>query len=255
MLTREVGRSRAMPASVVITCPQCKNQLKAPATIQGRKVRCRKCSTTFIAPEAPADRSDPKGRTSSSSAPRVAAMRPSAAGPAGSGVDATPYSFLEPTAEPAAKPPPPPAVPAALSTATPYGVSELKLDPRCPHCAKELPSEEAVVCLHCGYNNRTRTFVKTRVVYETTAGDRFRWRLPGFACVAVIIGLVLFDVWYVWGLDEMWKSMDETWPASFSGGLKLYGVVMSLAGMFFAGKFAIRRLIFERNPPEVEKKK
>src|SRR3954452_14524458 len=33
-----------------------------------------------------------------------------------------------------------------------YPVERVKDLPRCPHCAWEMEDEEAVVCLHCGYN-------------------------------------------------------------------------------------------------------
>jgi hypothetical protein len=40
-----------------------------------------------------------------------------------------------------------------------------------------------------------------------------------------------------------------------SGGIKLWMVIMSLFGMFVAGRFAVKRLIFNNKVPEVEKTK
>src|SRR5437016_13861620 len=37
----------------------------------------------------------------------------------------------------------------------PYGVTTLDLSPRCPNCANELTSADALTCLHCGYNTQT----------------------------------------------------------------------------------------------------
>src|SRR5262249_12001216 len=38
--------------------------------------------------------------------------------------------------------------------ANPYGVTTLDLTPRCPHCANEMVSEEAIICVYCGYNTQ-----------------------------------------------------------------------------------------------------
>ena len=64
----------------------------------------------------------------------------------------------------------------------PIGVTALDMAPRCPNCANEMESEEAVICLTCGYNTRTRIQVETRAVEDTTSMTWFWWLLPGILC-------------------------------------------------------------------------
>ena len=52
--------------------------------------------------------------------------------------------------------------------ANPYGVTALDTAPRCPDCANEMESEDAIICLHCGYNSRTRVKIEARAVDDVT---------------------------------------------------------------------------------------
>src|SRR5205823_7951267 len=102
-----------MAAGIRITCPDCQHQMTVPESVRGKKVRCKECKGIVAVP----------------------AGKP--AGPA--------------------KPAPAKAVaPAALSeeddAKVAFGVQEMSLAPRCPHCAYELDPPEAKVCLHCGYH-------------------------------------------------------------------------------------------------------
>src|SRR5947207_737731 len=36
--------------------------------------------------------------------------------------------------------------------ANPYGITTIDLSARCPNCANKMESEDAIICLHCGYN-------------------------------------------------------------------------------------------------------
>src|SRR5205085_6093737 len=40
-------KSVLMAATIVVACPNCQKQLKGPAEIQGKKVRCKSCGHTF----------------------------------------------------------------------------------------------------------------------------------------------------------------------------------------------------------------
>lgn len=240
-----------MTATIVITCPQCKNQLKAPSTIQGRKARCRRCTTIFTVPAGEGG-APPRNRSQN---PPLAPARRAAASPAGSAADSTPYRFVEETAEAGLKPMDAPTpMPRAFSTSTPYGVNELKLEPRCPHCAKEM-TEEAFVCIHCGYNSRTRTFTESKTVYETTGGDVFRWRLPAVLCVGLIVALLAFDWWFCFGLRSLWDTWDTNMSTpSFSRGARAGVAFMTAFAIWYSAKFAYGRLILNRRPPEIEKR-
>jgi hypothetical protein len=140
----------------------------------------------------------------------------------------------------------------------PYGVTGMSFAPRCPFCANEMESEEAVICLHCGYNVRTRQLGKTRRVHETTGGDTFLWLLPGILCAIVVVALIVFDVVY-WFNSADWFSYTQDWDKDpwyslFAHlGVRIWLVVMSLFFAWHAGRFAVKRLIQNPKPPEVER--
>jgi DNA-directed RNA polymerase subunit RPC12/RpoP len=119
---------------------------------------------------------------------------------------------------------------------------------RCPHCAGEMASADAVICIHCGYNTATRQRVGTRKVVESTAGDQFAWLLPGIIAAVSILVLIGLDLFYCLAVPDLVDKGDY----EFIGykGFRLWFVIMSLFAMFFAGKFAWKRLIVEPTPPE-----
>lgn len=120
--------------------------------------------------------------------------------------------------------------------------------PRCPHCAGELESEDAVLCLHCGYNTRTRQRVGTKKVIETTAGDRTSWLLPGFISVGVIFFLIGFDLFLYLKLPQLVEGGDFEFIAH--AGIRLWLLIFSIVAMLLLGKFAFNRLVLNPNPPE-----
>jgi hypothetical protein len=135
--------------------------------------------------------------------------------------------------------------------AKPYGVTTVDLTPRCPHCANEM-EEGDIVCLHCGYNTRTRQHHRTKKAYDVTGGQMFLWLMPGILCVIAVILLITFDVLYatlVWGQ----LNKDDWYYFLGSGACTLWFIILSLFCIYKAGRFALKRLIFEPKPPEVEK--
>jgi hypothetical protein len=153
-----------------------------------------------------------------------------------------------------AKPPRPAARPADddddEGDGKPYGVTTLDLASRCPTCANEI-EEGSKVCLHCGYDTVTRTYHRTRKVLDTTGGDVFLWLLPGVLCVFAIFGLIGLDIWYCMSMKDLVK--DEWYDFIASQGCCMWLCIASLFGMFYAGRFALKRLVFDNKPPEVEK--
>jgi hypothetical protein len=239
--------------------------------VQGRKVKCKSCGTTFTVPPAPAAKGPAPARTAPAKKPASPAKGPAKPGAArarpGTGLDApesNPYSLLDDDAALAAitKANAPTKLPEPGSAeargfdrdGNPYGITTLDLSPRCPHCAKEMEDEEAIVCLHCGYNTQTRLHARTMHIYHTTSGDRLRWLLPGILCVLLILALIGFDVWFVFGLQSTWDSWDDSMGhESFSRGARVFGVLITVFVMWHAARFAFLRLILHPTPPEVEK--
>ncbi len=133
--------------------------------------------------------------------------------------------------------------------------------PRCPFCAMEMESTEALICLNCGYNTRTRQRPEVRHVYAPTFGEYFLWLLPGILCVLIMIGLL---VWYIifWTHIEGW--MEDSWfedekgpPPTYLAGLgpgfcRLYLFLITAAIYVPLVRFSIKRLI--KNPKPRERK-
>ena len=134
-----------------------------------------------------------------------------------------------------------------------YGLTadEKAAVPRCPHCAGELESEDAVLCLHCGYNTRTRTRVGTKRTVDITAADRTSWLMPGFIAVGAIFFLIGFDLFLYLKFPKMMEGSDFDFIAA--PGIRLWLVIFSVAVMLLLGKFALNRLVFNPNPPEQER--
>jgi len=140
--------------------------------------------------------------------------------------------------------------------AKPYSVTDMDFLPRCPYCANELDSEDAVVCLHCGYNTTTRIRQEPKKTYETTGGEMFLWLLPGILC-AIGVLLCVTQLVLFWALFPKLEedNKDVWWGSFFALWARIWGSVIVLFITFFLAKFAIKRLILNNKPPEVEKKK
>jgi DNA-directed RNA polymerase subunit M/transcription elongation factor TFIIS len=232
-----------MADTITITCPECEKTLAAPAAVAGKKVRCKSCGHTFVAQAAA------KAGAARPTAPKAAPAKPAAAKPAAA------------PAKSAAQAPPPPAKPPLADedeeeNSDPYDLRETDLSARCPYCANLMPSEDAIICLECGYNTRTRERHETKKVYHTSGFDWFLWLAPGILCALVVIGLATWDILYWINANEWFGENDPwylyMWRMFF---FKLWSGVLSVYIMYLAGKFAIRRLIFNPRPPEYEKKK
>src|SRR3982074_2033126 len=103
-----------MAEAITIICPECEKKMTVPADAVGKKARCKECQHVF-AVRAPATKKAPP-------APKIKSAKPKA----------------KPTDE-------------DEEDDTPIGVTALDTAPRCPNCANEMESEEAVICLTCGY--------------------------------------------------------------------------------------------------------
>jgi DNA-directed RNA polymerase subunit RPC12/RpoP len=266
-----------MSATISFPCPECKAQLRGPAELQGKKARCKRCGHTFVLKAAGSTpKGTPASRANVASKPGAPAGKPRPPAkppakptpprksPADSDGGPAMYGFVEESegsapAESSAPAPPPTSSQGGRRYEgidhNPYAVTELDLAPRCPFCAKEMESEDAIICLHCGYNTQTRTHGKTVRTFANTPMDRFKWLLPGILCVVAILGLV-GCICYLWlglpnpddpkekeGLGAYWIRPAQVW-----------GTVFCLFLMFGAAWFAVYRLIIHPTPPEVEKK-
>lgn len=164
------------------------------------------------------------------------------------------HMFAVPATAPE-KPRPAPAKAASAADADSesanYGLTEDESSvPRCPHCAAELESANARICLNCGYDTVTRQRVRTKKVAEITAADRTAWLMPGFGAVVGIGVLVLFDLIYCLVMPRLLKDGDWEWVTY--GGFRVWIVIATLFVMAYLAKFAVQRLILQPTPPERE---
>ncbi|HEV3116617.1 MAG TPA: hypothetical protein VGY58_06165 [Gemmataceae bacterium] len=201
-------------ASIDITCPECKKQLKGPEELIGKKIRCKSCKATFTVKSA---------KAAAGKAAKAAKAEASGA-----------YALEDEDSK------------------NPYKMTDVITSSRCPQCAADM-EEGDIICLNCGYNTQTRYRVQTVKTYETTVVDRALWLTPGILCLLLILVLIGVIVW-MWvpaGLVKLAGGPDPdkiAWWGHFS--LRIYGSVFAAAIGWWAGKFAFKRLILHYTPPE-----
>jgi hypothetical protein len=206
-----------MASTITITCPECDKQMKASTEVLGKKIRCKGCGYVF--PAKSGARSD------------AGASGKQASGKAKKGQPKKDEDDEE---------------------AKPYDITIEQLSRRCPQCANELEDEDAIVCLYCGYNTVTRTQSRMRKIRNVTGWDVFKHLLPGIGCVLAIMALIAFDLCYCLLIH---KIDQDAWYAFLDSlGMKIWIVLPTIFMMYYAAKFAIRRLIYNYNPPEIEER-
>jgi DNA-directed RNA polymerase subunit RPC12/RpoP len=227
-----------MAGNTVISCPECKKKFKGREDLQGKKIRCPVCGQNFIVKAVAVDKASSPG---SPPAP-------------GSAPPATPASPPGAASLPGAKQ----AMGKATWTAEdedsrPYDVTHLDLAPRCPHCANLMASDEAIICLHCGYNTQTREMGSVKKTIQHTGGERFLWLLPGLLCVVAIIIFVNVDLFYCLLLPDIVQGTAWAETVFATEASRFWMVIPTLFAMWTLGYFAYNRLIVHPIPPEKEK--
>lgn len=158
-----------------------------------------------------------------------------------------------------------------IEAKNPYGVEEVSLAPRCPHCAHDIDPPDARICLNCGYDMEQRGRRESKTVYERTAADFIMWHLPTLGCFLGIAALWGGFVYYHYWLPEVvlekknaellaqsrWGYFDDPpdWSAViFHWGIEVWLIVIALFFTWRLSRFAFRRLFFEFLPPEKAKR-
>ncbi len=208
-----------MADKVPIICPECSKQFQAPPEVVGRKIRCKNCGKAFVAKKA---QDVNLGKKQAEPEPEAATLR-----------------IKDDDDD--------------EGDGKPYEVTSLDLAPRCPSCANELESEDDTVCLHCGFNLETRVAARTRRVKDVTGGDMFLWLLPGilaavwfFISLACVIHVIV--IYFIFVPPTDW----EPWHRNCNCCCAIWWMILHLWLMYVSGKFAIKRLILDNKPPEVE---
>ena len=213
-----------------VSCPNCDKELKVPFEFAGKRVKCKGCEEVFTIkaagkPKPPAKKPDPKPEPK----PPVAEDDDDDDGPARS-----------------------------------MGITKEDDVPRCPHCVKELDPPDAVVCLHCGFNNQTRIKAATQKVIAADATQWATHLAPGIIALIIVIAIVSLDA-YCWvhmrgwlegsalELDEKDLSNRKKMvipPGAFIAFILVFSAMIVLP----ATRFFIRRLVFNYKPEDNVKK-
>jgi hypothetical protein len=257
-----------MPATITITCPHCRSQLKGPTGLEGKKVRCKGCGQSFVitasdlesaAPDAPS-----APAAGSNAPPESIKTVPSHPGPKGGGPGV--YAFIsDEEAEKAmtdakTKAPPPTDVKTLKgakhfgSDGKPYSLTDVHLGPRCPYCAAELPAEDTIICLSCGYHLQTRQRLTPKHTYDITPADVFQWRLPGFIGAALAVFFLAFIAFLWLGLERLAEDSKAWWTIFAGLWFEIWGSVLAGFIIWFGCYLAYHRLVLNPNPPEEEKR-
>jgi hypothetical protein len=285
-----------MTPTVLVTCPQCKAQLKGPPEVEGKKVRCKNCGASFIAKgmvpapksmhglangksglfrkkqavaAAAAAAAAAKTRPQAASEARVPSTQPKTHEPVKPSANVSIYGVVmddrrvldqieEHRKKVEAEQEKSSFMPAKLDKgrkkSDPYGLTSISDAPRCAHCAAEMPSEKAIICINCGYNHQTRSHVATKRTYDITAGDVLSWRLPGIICALVALISVFWFLFLWMAMPNLAaNSKDASWAFMGSLWFRMWGGVFTLFVAFYTARFAFHRLILDSRPPEIEK--
>ncbi len=216
-----------MATTIPITCPKCAKQVNVPATLAGKKIKCKGCGHILLveAPTAVKDKAASGKKTPAKEEPAAV--------------------FAVADEEPA--------------DSNPYKVTkDVNTNPLCPFCATELDDEDQVVCLNCGFNRESRSREKMVKTHATTGGDWFIHLLPGILCaIGTLILLVMIG--FFWTVMRKWNFEYEagddwrSWITAYA--CQIWYTVMCLFAGFFMCRFAVKRLIIHPTPPEKEKLK
>jgi hypothetical protein len=246
-----------MATTFVIACPDCGKQVKVSEEHVGKKVKCKGCGTVYPvkAPGgSPAARKGPPptpGKAKATQAKVTKAAPPdeeelAQAAPPPDDAPQGGYKFVDDDED------------------GPKQYTLAQTDdhlPRCPFCAKEMESHDALICLHCGYNTRTRTRPEVKQVYAHTFGEMFLWLLPGILIILLMIGELVFLIFFCMRVDGWLKDSfleDEPGPpTTYYAGLgppflRLYMGLLIVASYVPLTRIAWKRLVKNNKPPETK---
>lgn len=237
-----------MADTTPIPCPNCGKVLNVPEKVLGKKIKCKDCDTAFVAEKKAAKPAKPGG------AAKPKKDEPEPPKPEEPKKPAARYNDDDEGDGG--------AVPKALGV-----VDEGEDVPRCPHCAKELDPPTAVVCIHCGFNNVTRTKAESKKVWQPDANDWMNHLAPGFAMLGIFIALLVLNIvciakmedWMTDGFLDFMKSEEKGMDGKIKfavkpGAFMTFVVAATIMPMIKTARFAFQRLAIEYQPVEQVKK-
>lgn len=202
--------------TTVISCPECTKKFKGKSALVGKKIKCPFCTKPFTVP-------DPHVQAAEKA--KEAAAAPQKQRIVFDDEDQTPGA---------------------------YGVTDLDIRPRCPNCANLMASDDAFICLFCGYNTLTRTWGKTEKVIEHSGSDYFWHQFPAYLCLFFLVFQIIGILFYCLVLPYL--VTPDSWMAYVDHeSARMWTVIPALFDMWALGLVAYNRLIVNPTPPEKKK--
>jgi len=223
-----------MAESPVITCPECLKKFKGRGDLVGKKIKCPFCTKPFVvaasAPEKPKVKSPAK-------APAATAVKAAAA----------PAVPTPPT--------PPPKPPVLDEDDEPiggsYGVGNVDITFRCPNCAQPMLSDDATVCVYCGYNTLTREVGKTEKTFAVTGGEHVLHLAPGLVSAFFIVVIMYLLITYCVFLPGLVGGGKFEFLAHES--LRFWLATIGLGIIWRLGNLCFKYLVIQPKPKEKKK--
>ena len=213
-------------AAPIITCPACTKKFKGKEGLEGKRIKCPLCTTPFVVTAE-------QLKGGSAGQAKGGPSKPTAA----KGPDMAKHQRVSWNKED--------------EDSTGYQLGEFDLRARCPNCANLMESEDAVVCLFCGYNTLTRTWGSTVKTMGITAGQHFVYLLPG---IVFLLLLITFLVGLLFFCLELPPLVLGTWASFFDHeSMRMWIIGLALAFMWAFGLLTVRRLVLHPKPKEIVK--
>jgi len=203
-------------AGEAVICPECHKKFKGKGDLRGKKVRCPFCKEAFTVPDEDAEK-----EAVTAAEPAKEAAKPEGA-----------YNRDEQDFDP-------------------YAAQDQDLKPRCPNCANEMASNDATICLFCGYNTLTREWGRTVKVLGLTPGQIFIHLLPGLGVLFCIVLLIMGLLYYCLIVPSQVVGGWLFWLDSES--LRMWFTIGGMFVIWGSGMFCYKRFFLEPLPPETEK--
>jgi DNA-directed RNA polymerase subunit RPC12/RpoP len=220
-----------MAAGMVVSCPKCEKKFKPKTDVEGKKIKCPFCERPFVVPLAKKPKDAKETRIKSTDAKGKADPSKAEATPA-------PVEQKKKEAENLEADP------------NPYDVTTQDLTPRCPYCAKEMKSKNAIICVYCGHNTMTREAGKTTKIFGLTIDRHVLYLLPptGAAIFAffTVIGLMINATLVPGWVDSTWLSFID------SEAIRMWATVLSLGILWTAGMFCFKMFIAKPKPDDLK---
>lgn len=253
-----------MAETMVSACPKCQTKIRVPESAIGKKIRCKSCENVFVV-EIPKKASVPEAKAPAPEAKKAA--KPAKQGAAEQKKQEqkpeAPMKFADEEGND--------------DDGKAYGMGADDMPSfRCPQCANELEGPDAILCLECGFNIRTRTIAEKRRVKEITGEDKFYYMLPAFLCILGIFALLGYWCFHHFAMpSDIIDNWDEVvddpkmegksrariiaddriegwYTMLFHPAIEMPMLFMFLMFSWKMGRFAFKRLVLQPTPPEVE---